>query len=278
MSILNQLLDSLAPPRVPEGLAQRAAAAAVQQPQERGRAPWPWGRGERRGGWKRAALAGSAAVGLAFTSAVAAEVVSGGRIEIPVVHEVVEAIPVLKPQPRAKADEHKQLAARPMRRTEPAANSAAQPQAQQSAADARRQQLMQRFGAIKQRVEERRAAGLPTPRADRIERQAKRIVQQRQARGLATPPVEQVEIRLALREARIARVLRQIPSDPAAISDLQVEQFARILPPRKRERFLALGPDMQRQTMIRLVQRLRARRMQQVQQLEPPTLQPPQQP
>jgi hypothetical protein len=40
-------------------------------------------------------LIGGAALGFAFTSAVAAEVASGGRIEIPVVHQVVAAIPVL---------------------------------------------------------------------------------------------------------------------------------------------------------------------------------------
>ena len=138
-----------------------------------------------------------------------------------------------------------------------------------------RQRLMQRFQAMQQRVQERRAQGLPTPRADRIERRANRIVQQRQARGLPTPPVEQVEMRLAMRQARIARMLRQMPDDPAAITGLQVRQFTRMLPPLRRERFAALSPEMQRQSMVRFVERMRARGAQRPQQASP---QAPQQP
>src|SRR5262245_47112170 len=93
MTGLDPLLDSYSPPPMPAGLAQRAVATAMKASQERSRA-YPWRRGPR-GGWRRGALIGSAALGLAFTSAVAAEVVSGGRIEIPVVHQVVAAIPVL---------------------------------------------------------------------------------------------------------------------------------------------------------------------------------------
>src|SRR6185369_12556978 len=94
MSDLNRLLDSYAPPPLPAGLAARASAAAIAAPQDR-RGPFArWSRGARRGGWRRGTLIGGAALGIAFTSAVAAEVASGGRIEIPVVHQVVAAIPV----------------------------------------------------------------------------------------------------------------------------------------------------------------------------------------
>ena len=80
MSDLNQLLDGYAPPPLPEGLAARASAAAIAAPQDRRGPLARWTRGARRGGWRRGALIGSAALGLAFTSAVAAEVASGGRI------------------------------------------------------------------------------------------------------------------------------------------------------------------------------------------------------
>jgi len=266
MSGLNDLLDLYAPPLVPEGLAQRLAAVAVTQPQSKTRSSWR--RGERRGGWKRPVWLGSAAFGLAFTSAVAAEVVSGGQIEIPVVHQVVEAIPAsLKPAPH-KAPEKKQPAAHVIRHV-PAVPVAAAPVDQPAPM---RQRLIQRFAAMQQRVQERRAAGLPTPRADRIERQANRIVARRQAKGLPTPPVEQVVMRLAMRQARIARMVRRMPEDPMAITDLQVQQFTRILPPPRRERFAALDPATQRQMMVRFAERMRARRAERLEQAaqEPP--------
>ena len=119
MTGLNQLLDAYTPPSVPQGLAGRAVAAAVAQPQRNGGRFGGWRRGGRRGGWKRSMFAGSAALGLVFTSAVAAEVVSGGRIEIPVVHQVVEAIPALRPAPH-RAVEKKQVAVRETRHDTPA--------------------------------------------------------------------------------------------------------------------------------------------------------------
>ncbi|HEX6660261.1 MAG TPA: hypothetical protein VF067_00095, partial [Sphingomicrobium sp.] len=108
---------------------------------------------------------------------------------------------------------------------------------------------------------ERRAAGLPTPTADRIERQAKRIVERREAAGLPTPSLDEVELRVAIREWRTARMLRQVARDPSGITDVQVERFSRILPPQKREQFVALAPDQQRQLMGRAAQRFLARRI-----------------
>ncbi len=263
MSQLNQLLDSLAPPPVPTGLASRAAQAAAKLPQER-RSLIAWRRGGKRGGWRRGPLIASAVLGLAFTSAVAAEVASGGRIEIPVVHQVIAAIPVLRTQQPKKPV---LVASRTVRRaTKPpeAAAPTAAPMTQ-------RDRLMQSFADAKRQVAERRAAGLPTPTADRIERKAKSIVERREAAGLPTPSVDEVELRLAMREWRTMRLLGQLARDPSRISDVQVERFARILPPQKRERFLALAPNQQRQLMGRAAHRFLTRRIQgQMQDTQPP--------
>ena len=237
MSDLNRLLDSYAPPPLPAGLAARASAAAIAAPQDR-RGPFArWTRGARRGGWRRGAMIGSAALGLAFTSAVAAEVASGGRIEIPVVHQVVQAIPVFKSEPAKPKPV--QLAARTVKA---APKPPEAPAAVKSAPPAtRRDRLIEQFAEAKQQVAERRAAGLPTPTADRIERKAKRIVERRAAAGLPVPALDEVELRVALREWRTMRILRQVARDPANLTDVQVQRFARILPPQKRAQFLALG-------------------------------------
>lgn len=224
----------------------------------------PWRRGNARGGWRRGALIGSAALGLAFTSAVAAEVASGGRIEIPVVHQVVAAIPVFATHTPKKTVQMASREVRPAPRPPEAAPAAEPPVTP-------RERLMQTFAEAKKQVAERRAAGLLTPNADRIERKAKRIVERREAAGLPTPSLDQVELRVAIREWRTMRMLRQVARDPSGITDVQVDRFSRILPPQKREQFLALGPDQQRQLMGRAAQRFLARRVQtQVQNSEPP--------
>jgi len=272
MSDLNRLLDSYAPPPLPEGLAGRASAAAIAAPQDR-RGPFArWTRGARRGGWRRGALIGGAALGLAFTSAVAAEVASGGRIEIPVVHQVVQAIPVLKSAPAKPKPV--QLAARTIKATpQPPAN---QPAAQPAPPATRRDRLIEQFAQAKRQVAERRAAGLPTPNADRIERKAQRIVERREAAGLPVPSLDEVELRVALREWRTMRILRQAARDPSNLSDVQVQRFARILPPQKRAQFLALAPEQQRQLMGRAAERFLARRLQRQEQQVQAEATPPQ--
>jgi hypothetical protein len=260
MSDLNRLLDSYAPPAVPESLAARAAAAAIEHPQEKAVAGLPWRRGDRRGGWKRPLWIGSAVIGLAFTSAVAAEVVSGGAIEIPVAHQVVAAIPVLNAVAHPKKAPVHRLTAAQAPKAQPAQTASVEPSGAQPPVSPRREQAMQRFQKMQQAVAERRAAGLPTPRADRIERQANAIVQRREAKGLPTPSLDEVELRLAMREARTARILRQIARAPSAISDGQVQRFASVLPPQKRDRFMALAPEQQRALIARLVERMAERR------------------
>ena len=257
MTGLNPLLDSYAPPSAPAGLAQRAADAAAKAPQER-RTPFPWRRGQR-GGWRRGAMIGGAAIGLVLTSAVAAEVVSGGRIEIPVVHQVVAAIPVLSATAH-RAESPAELASRTAKPAPkpPAAAIEAQP----ASLVTPRERFAQKFAEAKLQVAERRAAGLPTPNADRIERKAKAIVARREAAGLPTPSLDEVEMRVAFRELRTMRILRQVARDPSGINDVQVARFARILPPQKRAIFLALGPDQQRALMGRTAKRFLERRMQ----------------
>ena len=276
MSDLGRLLDSYSPPAVPQGLAARVAAAAIARPQEKGGVRLPWRRGDRRGGWKRQLWIGSAAIGLAFTSAVAAEVVSGGAIEIPVAHQVVAAIPVLNAAAHPKKPVEHRLAVRAPKPQPQLVVAPAGPFGAQVAAPPGRERVIERFQQMKRAVAERRAAGLPTPRADRIERQAKAIVERREAKGLPTPSLDEVELRLALREARTARILRQIARNPDAIGDWQVQRFASVLPAQKRERFMALPPEQQRALMARLVERMAERRaMRQAQAAPAPAEQQP---
>ena len=263
MSELDKLLAGYAPPPVPEGLAQRAVAEAVKQAQQPAIGAPPRRR-DPRGGWKRPLWIGAASVGLAFTTAVAASVVSGGRIEIPMVEQVVAAIPVLEQARRKNEPEPQRVAeAAPII---PAPVTEASPETGVTALQPgepgyRKAQVMQKLAQTKQRVEQRRAAGLPTPRADRIERQAKAIVERRQAAGLPTPTVEEVEAGLALRELRRMWWLRRAGKiDPSLLTDSQLERIANRLPPDKRERFLALPPDTQRQLVARQIERMRSRR------------------
>lgn len=202
-------------------------------------------------------FAGSAALGLAFTSAVAAEVVSGGRIEIPVAHQLVEAVPILKATAQAREPKTRLASAEKVRHA-PAA-TAVQPDAPaaDSSAELPRERLAQRFEQAKRRVAERRAAGLPTPYADRLERRAERIVAQRQAAGLPTPSVDEVEKGLVIRQARERRQRRLMARDPSIITDPQIQQVAERLSPERRERFLSLSPQVQRRLIARRLQRMR---------------------
>jgi hypothetical protein len=262
MSELDKLLQGCGPPAVPVGLAQRAVAEAVKQAQET--APAPQRRGNRRGGWKRPLWIGATGFGIAFTSAVAATVVSGGRIEIPVVQQVVEAIPVLDKATRRNEPLPQVAEAKPPKPEaavdEPAQAVAVAPQPGEPGY--RKARVMQKLAEAKVQVEARRAAGLPTPRADRIEHQAKAIVERREAAGLPTPSVEEVEAGLALRELRQMWLMRRAGRiDPSMLTDQQLARIANHLPPEKRERFLALPPNLQRQLVVQRIEQMRARRM-----------------
>ncbi|HET7816092.1 MAG TPA: hypothetical protein VFK58_00750 [Sphingomicrobium sp.] len=260
MSELNRLLDAYVPPDPPADLAARAAEAAALHRRRRTRSAWR--RSANRGGWSRGVMIAGTSLGLAFTSAVAATVVSEGRIEIPVVTDVAAAIPVIGPRVRENVPEPVRLA---KREAEPAQRPPAaetRPTEDAAPTDLRRQRAEHAGAAIRQRIEERRAAGLPTPRADRIQARARQIVERRQAAGKPTPPVEQVERALALREYRVMRQRQQMRQQVVAssISDEQLRRFADRLPPLARQRFDALDPVMQRQAVARWSERIRARR------------------
>lgn len=261
MSELDKLLQGYVPPPVPAGLAQRAAAGAVKHAQEA--APAPPRRRDRRGGWKRPLWISATSFGLAFTSAVAATVVSGGRIEIPVVQpvvqQVVEAVPVLhEAQARRAPERVAEDAPKPSPKPVQAASGNGPRPGEPGY---RKVRVMQQLAEAKVQVEARRAAGLPTPRADRIERQAKAIVERREAAGLPAPSVEEVEAGLALRELRRMWLLRRAGRiDPSMLTDQQLARIANHLPPEKRERFLALPPDMQRQLVAQRIEQMRAHR------------------
>lgn len=266
MSELDRLLKGYAPPPVSAGLAQRVVAEAIKHPQERASVS-QLRRRDRRGGWKRPLWIGAASFGLAFTGAVAASVVSGGRIEIPVVQpvvqEVVEAVPVLHEAQARRSPERLAAAAREEAEP-PTAAETPQPIAEAPSPGQpgwRKDRVVQKLAVAKQVVEQRRAAGLPTPRADRIEHQAKQIVERRQTAGLPTLSIEEVEAGLALRDMRRMWFLRRAGRfDPAMLTDQQLARIADRLPPQKRERFLAQSPDMQRQLVARTLEQIRARR------------------
>lgn len=256
MSELDKLLRSYAPPPAPEGLARRSAEAALKHAQVR-RHRAGWARSASRRGWRRPLLIGGASVSLAFTSALAATVASGGRIDIPLVSTVAAAVPIFnspRPDPPAPPE-----LPRPAASVAEAPAKAGPALASQAAGESpRRQQILERYRVAKQAVEQRRAAGQPTPRADRIEAAARRIAERRQSAGLETPPVEEIEAALAFRQLTRARQLERI--DPGAITEAQIARFAQRLPPERRERFLALEPDAQRRLMVRALERLLARR------------------
>lgn len=258
MSGLDKLLRSHVPPAVPTGLARRAVAEALKHGQAPVSPTPP--RRDRRDGWKRPLWIGAASFGLAFTSAVAATVVSGGRIEIPVVRQMVASIPVLD-QATRKNEPPRQIArAETPKRAPPAIMQTTKPEGPEPGQPGwRKAQIIEKLASARQRVEQRRAAGLPTPRADRIEAQAQRIVERRQASGMSTPSVEEVETGLALREIRQMRMLRSGRLNPATLTDRQLARIADRLRPEKRERFLALPPDMQRRLVVRTIERMRAR-------------------
>lgn len=252
MSELDKLLGSHVPPPVPAGLAARAAAEAVKHPQAPRLAAPHARRRDRRGGWRRPLWIGAAGFGFAFTSAVAATVASGGRIEIPVVKHVVAAIPILaiEPEPERKTQRLAPATPESVPRDAAEAPSASEAGAPQ---DLRRRRVMAKLAEAKRLVDERRAAGLPTPRADRIERQAQRIVERRQAAGLPAPPVEQVEAGLALRE------MRRMQAAAAGLGEQRIRRLIERLPPEKRARFEQLSPEQQQAFIQRWIQRRLAR-------------------
>lgn len=171
---LDSLLAELTPPPVPAGLAERISAAIQSVPQEPSahRARRAAGR-DRRGRWRRGLVVGAASLGLAVSSAVAASLAG---VPLPSkVEAVIAKLPLI--------GKEKRQATAPPPRARPAERAAvtvtAPPEviAKPPAMDPFRMheiRQLQRLAAARQIVEARRAAGLPTPRADRIERRLER--------------------------------------------------------------------------------------------------------
>lgn len=194
---LDALIAELRPPPVPLGLADRVAAAALALPQG---APVPPAAPRHiRRGLHRPLLIGAAALGLAFASAVAASL-AGLDLPRPVA-AVIEKLPLV-----GKAEPEAPPPARPTPR--PAAQRAAPPPPVAAPVapppveappvlPPHQERVVRRIEQAREIVAERRAAGLPTPRADRFER----MLERRRAAGLPTPRADRIERLLEQRRA-----------------------------------------------------------------------------
>lgn len=219
---LDALLRDLPPPPVPAGLATRVLAAAAATPQEvRSAYARRNAQRDRRGKWlRRPILAGTAALGLVFTSAVAATLAG-----VPIPQKIAAVF-----FPETKAPEPKQVAAphhapRPTPvaapvRTAQAAPATDVPAWSQQPGPWRRLFLAERVIAA------RRAMGLPTPGANRIERQLHRRAERWQA---ATP--EQRAAWLQRREFRqdVRRAMLSTPEGRAELAAQEQRQRWRLM-------------------------------------------------
>ncbi|HST36636.1 MAG TPA: hypothetical protein VLK25_08415 [Allosphingosinicella sp.] len=199
---LDALLAELVPPPAPAGLAARIAAAVEELAQEPnlGRARRATVGRDRRGKWRRGLVIGAGAIGLAFSGAVAATLagvplpakVEAVMAKLPLIgHEKSEPAPAPpRPRPVQRAEAPPALAPKPL---------------EADPAQLREARQLQRLATIRHAVAERRAAGLPTPRADRMERRIeRRMAWWRQA----TPEQRQrfLELRRQRQEMRRARI------------------------------------------------------------------------
>lgn len=231
---LDALLAEFRPPPMSPGLADRVAAAALALPQG-GRAARAAPRHARR--WlRRPLLVGGAALGLAFTGAVAATL-AGVELPRPVA-AVLEKLPLV-----GKAAPQPAPAPPPARRVSERPASAAEPPKQVSTEAAppplpplppRLERTIERFERTQEIVAARRSAGLPTPRADRMDARRERIreiVAARRAAGLPTPRADRMEAR----EARVRQLLearrQQRAADPTPLPPPPAPVIQRPEPP-----------------------------------------------
>jgi hypothetical protein len=270
---LDALLSELAPPPVAAGLAARAADAALALPQEPALPVGRGGRRDRRGAWlRRPLIAGGIALGLAFSGAVAATL-AGVEVALPPkVQTVLAEVPffgrMAKAEPPAPAPA-------PRRRVTPSPSAPAEAAPALTEPDPmlqmRRARAVRRYLIARQIVAERRAAGLPTPRADRIEQ----VIEQRLVRQGVLPadPVERAEVRaearrawrermLARREARRARFGESGMAPPAesapAAGSASTEELNRLaLRQARAERMRAVRIERMRRWRERREERLR---------------------
>jgi hypothetical protein len=209
---LDALLSRCAAPSFPAGLADRLVATATAAPQEaqagqarRAAAP----RRDRRGAWLRRPLIGGAvALGLAFSGAVAATLAG---VPLPAkVEAVIAELPFVgrKQVAAPKAPVPVRAHARPA-----PAPVAAPPVEIVAPDDQARRARFERRMAARENVRERRALGLPTPAADRIQRRnqiRRQLVRRELARRLReATPAERIEMRQAFRARREERRARR---------------------------------------------------------------------
>jgi hypothetical protein len=249
---LDALLHDLPPaPPVAAGLAARVLAAAAATPQEtRPASARRAARRDRRGKWlRRPLLAGTAALGLVFTSAVAATLAG-----VPIPQKIAAVF-----FPEEKAPEPRPVVA-PRRAPRPAPAAAAPVQTAEAAPAAeapiwspgagpwRRLFMAERIIAA------RRAMGLPTPGADRVERQLRRRAERWQA---ATPEQRAAWAQRQQLRQDVRRAMLATPEGRAELAR-QDEQMRRWRGPRQPG--VAPGPE-QRAERQQLVREWRARRM-----------------
>ena len=226
---LESLLAGVPAPPLPDGLADRVAAAATGLPQEARPASARRAVGrDRRGAWLRRPLIGGAiALGLAFSGAVAATLAG---VPLPSkVEAVIAQIPFVGrklPEPEHVPVRH--AAARPLQRAAPVAAEAA-------AADSAPPPPL---------------ALQPRPAALRRMMLAQRIVARRAAMGLPSPPVQRVE-RMIHRRQMMRRWERATPEEraqflerhPRAAAMIEAREARGGAVPGQAEPFGPLGPE-----------------------------------
>jgi hypothetical protein len=201
---LDALLRDLPPPPVPSGLAARVLAAAAAAPQEaRPAYARRNAQRDRRGKWlRRPVFVGTAALGLVFTSAVAATLAG-----VPIPQKIAAVF-----FPEEKAPEPKQAVAPPRRAPRPApaaaapAGTGAITPGQDAWLSSQGPNPWRRLFMAERIIAARRAMGLPTPGADRLERQLHRRAERWQT---ATPEqraawIQRQQLRQDVRRAMLS--------------------------------------------------------------------------
>lgn len=172
-SRLEALLRDLPPPPVPADLAARVLAVATAEAQEphQARARRQAARRDRRGRWlRRPLLAGTVALGLVVSSAVAATLAG-----VPIPQKIAA---VFFPEQKAPAPKQAETPRRAVRsapapvRVAPVAVAEAKPEGDLALSEP--PGPLRRLARMQHMVDARRAMGLPTPHADRLERRLHR--------------------------------------------------------------------------------------------------------
>lgn len=248
---LDAMLRDLPPvPPMPADLNARVLAAAAATPQEaRPAYARRNAKRDRRGKWLRRPLfAGTAALGLVFTSAVAATLAG-----VPIPQKIAAVF-----FPEEKAPEPKQVAAAPRRapRHAPVAAVAVATAEAGPVADAplwaQRPNLWRRMFLAERMIEARRAMGLPTPGADRVQRQLRRRAEMWQA---ATPEQRAAWIQREQLRQDVRAAMLSTPEGRAELTRQDRMQRQRL-----QAQIGTPSPD-QRAERRRLVREWRARRM-----------------